>query len=338
MAAARIVCFGEVLWRFATPAGQLLLQQPRLEVSLGGAEANVAVSLARFGHSAVLASILPENALGRAALDELRRYGVDTSHIQFAPGRMGLYFLTPGAALRPAEILYDRAQSAFATASPEAIDWDRVLEGAVWLHISGVTPALGANGASAAVCAAQAARRRQVMVSFDGNYRAKLWGAWNGDAPAILKSLMETADLAFVDERDVALILKQECHGAPEERCRAAAKAAFAAFPQLKRLASTSRTKDEGNDYELSAALFTRDNEHRTRTFKIRNVVDRIGSGDAFAAGLLHGLQTKMSDSAALDFALAAACLKHSVPGDFNLVRETDVRELLAGDSPDVKR
>lgn len=335
----RVVCFGEVLLRLSAPASELLLQTPRLDVHVGGAEANVAVSLACLGHETAVVGVLPDNPLGRAARDELRRYGVGTRGLRFAPGRMGLYFLSLGAVLRPSDITYDRADSAFAAAAPDAIDWERELDGAAWLHVSGATAAVGPNAAQAVVRAVREAKRRGVSVSFDGNYRAKMWAAWDGDAPGVLRSILECADIAFADDRDMSLVLEQR-FGATDlvERRRAAAAAAFEAFPGLRRLASTVRVHHGVGDQELSALMFARDREHATRTFRLSGVVDRIGGGDAFAAGVLHGLIRGRDDRAALEFGLAAACLKHAVPGDFNLVREEDVLDLLAGGGLDVRR
>ncbi|MFN3511472.1 MAG: sugar kinase [Phenylobacterium sp.] len=339
MSPGRIVCFGEVLLRLSAPGAGRLLQSPQLDVCVGGAEANVAVSLARFGREAAVVSLLPDNALGRAARDELRRHGVDTSGVRFAPGRMGLYFLSPGAVLRPSEVTYDRAGSAFAVADPGAVDWETRLSGAAWLHLSGVTPAIGAGAAEAAVRAAREARRLGVKVSFDGNFRATMWAAWQGDAPAILRAIFECADVAFADERDIGLVLGGDySRGSVEERRRRAAEAAFAAFPNLQRLAATVRTHHGVDRQDLSATLATREAWITTKAYPLGGIVDRIGAGDAFAAGVLHGLLGGESDRASLEFGLAAAVLKHSIPGDFNLVQEAEVRALVAGDGLDVKR
>jgi 2-dehydro-3-deoxygluconokinase len=335
----RIVCFGEMLIRLTAPSCELLLQSPRLDVCCGGAETNVAVSLARLGAPASLVSVLPDNAIGRAALDEVRKYGVDTRGVRFTPGRMGLYFLTPGAVLRPAEIIYDRAGSAFAEADPELIDWEQELEGAGLLHLSGVTPALGARGSAAALRAARAAKAKGVPVSFDGNYRGKLWATWNGDGPGVLRALLDCAEIAFVDDRDIALALGAKFEtGDPATRRADAAAAAFAAFPGLGRIASTFRLAHQVDHHELSATMFTRGHELRTRAVPLVGIVDRIGGGDAFAAGVLHGLRSGTADQTALDFGLAAACLKHAIPGDFNLATEADVHNFLAQDSLDVRR
>ena len=337
--AGGVVCFGELMLRLSTPDREVLLQTPRLDARFGGAEANTAVSLARFGHRARMVTVLPDNRIGRVACNELRRHGVDVGGLRFTNGRMGLYFLTPGAVLRPSEVIYDRADSAFAEAAPDLIDWDHELDGAAWLHLSGVTPAVGARASEAAVRAARAARRLGVKVSFDGNYRAKLWAVWEGDGPAVIRSLLECADLAFIDDRDVALVLGERFDALPrDERRRAAADAAFNAFPQLARIASTVRVQSGVDDQQISASLFTRENERRTQVYSLSGVVDRIGGGDAFAAGVLHGLLRGLDDQASLDFALASAALKHSVPGDFNLIEEADVQALLSGGGLDVRR
>jgi 2-dehydro-3-deoxygluconokinase len=335
-----VVLFGEILLRLGAPDGEMLLQSPRLHVAVGGAEANVAVGLARLGGAARMMSFLPDNPLGHAALAELRRWGVDTRGVRFGPGRMGLYFLTPGAGLRAADIVYDRTGSAFATADPESIDWDAALAEAAWLHVSGVTPATGPNGAAAAVRAVAAANRLGVPVSFDGNYRAKLWAAWPGDGPGIVRTLMDGANLAFLNDQDIALALGRRFEGAdPAARRAAAAALAFETFPRLSRIAATLRSAHDADRHTLSARLFTRDAaDVAARSYELSGIVDRIGAGDAFAAGLLHGLGLDWSDQRRLDFALAAACAKHTVRGDFNLATAEDIDSLLADERRDVRR
>lgn len=335
----RIVCFGELLLRLGSPGRQLLLQSPRLDVHVGGAEANVAVSLARFGHEVAMVSVVPHNALGQAAIGELRRHGVDTRHVVFAPGRMGLYFLVAGAIHRPSEVLYDRAGSAFALAAPELHDWDTLLRGADTLHVSGVSPALGASAAEATLRAVRAAAERGLTVSFDGNYRPKLWSAWNGDAPAILRGILVHVDLLLADHRDIAIVLGRDFDGIPPaQRNQAAAQAAFAAFPRLRRMATTVRTQRNVDHHELSAQLYTRTAAIETEVHAITPIVDRIGAGDAFAAGLLHGLRSGQADADALRFGLACACLKHSIPGDFNLASVDEVEAWLGEQRFDVRR
>ena len=334
-----ILCFGEILIRLSAPGAEFLLQTPRLETTFGGAEANVAVSLARLGHEARMLSVLPDNALGRAAADELRRYGVDVSRLKTGPGRMGLYFFTPGAVRRASEVLYDRADSAFARAPADTVDWTDELKGAGWLHISGVTAAVGQASADAARAAANAARAAGVTVSFDCNYRPSLWAAWDGDGPAILGEILSLSDLVFGDHRDIALILGRTFAGAGEAPRAKAAAAAFATYPNLRRMASTRRIQHSVNHHDLSGFMFDRDGDvWSTPALPLTPIVDRIGGGDAFAAGLIHGLRRGLDDQRTLEFALAAAALKHSIPGDFNLAREADVESLLSDGGLDVRR
>ena len=333
---SRIVCFGEILWRLSSPAGELLLQSPALSACIGGAEANVAVSLARFGHDAAMVSTVAHNALGLAARDGLRAHGVDTAGVNLAAGRMGLYFLTPGAVLRPSEIIYDRADSAFALAEPGQYDWETLLDGAAWLHVSGVSPAVGDGPARTVLDAMRAARALGVRVSFDGNYRASLWAQQGSDGASVLLALMGNANLAFADQRDIALLLRRPELAQAGARDEAIA-AAFAAFPQLDKLASTVRTQHSVDRHALSAVLHTRSAAIGTRTYELSGIVDRIGTGDAFAAGVLHGVEQGWTDQQALDFGLAAATLKHAIAGDFNLASEEQVQAVCTG-ALDVRR
>jgi 2-dehydro-3-deoxygluconokinase len=321
-----------MLIRLTAPAGELMLQTPRLDTSFGGAEANVAVSLARFGHAAQIATVLPDNALGHAALTELRRYNVDTSLCSFGPGRMGLYFVTPGAGQRAADVLYDRADSAFAI-TPETANWAQVLKGADWLHVSGVTPALNKSSADAALNAMRAARAGGVKVSFDANFRAKLWAARGDDPRPTLDELFTQADLLFADARDIGLVTGQRAANGAE-----AAQIAFERYPNLQRIAATERKVLSADAHELSGVTYTRTGAARTSAHVITGIVDRIGAGDAFAAGVLHGLGKGMAEQQMLDFAVAAAVLKHAIRGDFNLATEADVDFYLSNSGADVRR
>jgi 2-dehydro-3-deoxygluconokinase len=334
----RIVCFGELLIRLSSADGEQLLQSPSLQVHFGGAEANVAVSLARFGHRAAMVSVVPANALGAAAGAELRRHGVDTTGIVEGPGRMGLYFLTPGAVSRPSAALYDRAGSAFALADPAAVDWPTALRGARWLHLSGIASALGERAAAANQRAADAALELGVAVSFDGNYREQLWAASGGDARRLLLGMLSAAQLAFVDDRDVSLLLGHARGGDALERRRGAAAAAFAALPRLETICSTIREIDSAQRQRLGGVMFTREHELTSRTYALDGIVDRVGAGDAFAAGILHGRVAGLSDQDTLELAVAAAVLKHSIRGDFNLVELRDVEHLVAAKGVDIRR
>lgn len=335
----RIVCFGEMLLRLSPDANELLMQSPSVSIRPGGAEANAAVSLARFGAPTSMVSVLPDNALGHAARDELRRHGVDTRDIQFRPGRMGLYFLTPGAVRRPSEVLYDRAGSAFANHVDTAIDWEEVLTGASWLHISGVTPAIGLAGSAAALHAITAAKAAGVMISYDGNFRGKLWAEWDGDPAEVLGAMLYASSLAFADERDFALMLGLTFDDPdPIVRRRAAAKVAFEAYPTLQRICSTIRINDSVDDQTLSAVMFTRESEHHAAPIALTGVVDRVGGGDAFASGVLFGLWSGWSNEEALAFGLTASGLKHSIPGDFNLFDQAQVRAAMTAEGFDIRR
>jgi 2-dehydro-3-deoxygluconokinase len=336
----RVLCFGELLLRLSAPDHELLLQSARLDARFGGAELNVAVSLAHFGDAARLLSAVPDNALGVAALGEVRRHGVETQFVRAAPGgRLGLYFLTPGAVRRPSEVLYDRAGSVFAETAPDQFDFEAALEGCAWLHVSGVTPAVGPKASASALALIAAAKARGVKVAFDGNYRAKMWAAWQGDGPAILRQILQSADLLFGDERDVALVLGMTFEGDLMARRQAAAKAAFDAFPHLERVCATVRVEHGVDDHELSATLHTRQGEVRqAQPTRLSGIVDRIGTGDAFAAGVLHGCLHQWSDTQTLAFGLAAAAFKHSIPGDFSLADEATILAAMSDNALSVRR
>ncbi|MCC4608210.1 sugar kinase [Xanthomonas campestris] len=340
MSRARILCFGELLLRLGAPGHELLLQQPRLDVHCGGAEANVGVSLAHFGHDVAMVSTVADNPLGAAVLGELRRHAVDTRHVRRVDGRMGLYFLTTGAIHRPSEVVYDRADSAFALAPADAYDWPALLQGVQWLHLSGVSPALGADVAQATLAAARAARAAGVKVSFDGNYRPKLWQRWQGDARGILHQLFDCADVVFADYRDIGVVLGGEfAQDTLEARVEAAAQQAFAAFPQLQLMACTQRVAHNVDHHSLGAMLVPREGAvARAPSEELTPIIDRIGGGDAFAAGVLHGLIEGWPLEDTVRFGLAAGCLKHSIPGDFNPLSVADVQACVGDARFDVRR
>lgn len=329
----KLVCFGEMLVRLSAPQGEMLLQTPQLSAHIGGAEANVAVCVSRLGGAAAMATVLPDNPLGHAARDELRRHGVDVGAVTFAPGRMGLYFLTPGAVLRPSEIVYDRAGSAFAEKA-NTVGWDAALAGTGMLHVSGITPAVSGIGGEAALAAVAAASAAGVPVSFDGNYRAKLWEARGETGAAILRRLLEGASLAFIDERDIALVL-----GASFADRSEACAAAFKAFPKLQRIAATTRTTHAVDAFSLGATLHHRNGElTQAKPLELGNVVDRIGGGDAFAGGLLHGLMKGWAAADALNFALHTSAAKHGQAGDASHASEAQIRALMGAGGKDVRR
>lgn len=330
---SRLLCFGEMLVRLTAPAGEMLLQTPQLSAHIGGAEANVAICVSRLGGNAGMATVLPDNPLGRAARDELRRHGVDTVHVKFAPGRMGLYFLTPGAVTRAPEIIYDRAGSAFSSMAPGDIDWWKALKDTDWLHVSGITPAVSRTTGDAALAAMTTAASANVKICFDGNYRSKLWEARGESGQAILKQMLEQATLAFIDERDISLVLGRNAGDR-----KTSAQAAFEAFPTLRMIAATTRETRGVNDYALGATLFTRAKTYEQPPIALPGVVDRIGGGDAFAGGFLYALMQGMPEGDALAFALHSAAAKHAQLGDASHASAADIRGLMAGGGLDVRR
>lgn len=327
----KFLAFGEILLRLSPPGQELLFQSKRLKVWLGGAEANVATALARLGHEVGLASIVPDNDLGRGAVAILRGHGVDTSTIMFGGERLGLYFVTTGAGVRATEVLYDRAHSAFADASSNVWDWATLLAGVDRLHLSGVTPALGPVPAQVATEAAHAASSRGIAVSIDGNWRGKLWERWDSDPRTVLSGIVDHADLMFGDHRDISLLLGRNFAGDGVDRRRVAAEAAFARFPNLQLVASTARQVEHAGCNRLAARIDTRDRVAQTAEVKIADIVDRVGGGDAFAAGVLHALRSGWEIERAAETGLALAALKHTLPGDASLFRRADIEAYLAG-------
>ena len=326
---ARFVCFGEILLRLSAPGGELLLQSPALHMHVGGAEANVAVSLAHFGHDVRVASTLPNNRLAWSARDELRRYGVNTDLVRFAPkGRMGLYFLTPGAGRRAADIVYDRAGSAFAEDAGGG-DWFAAKPDL--FHTSGISFAVGAE--EIALDAMAAAKAAGASVSFDSNFRAKLWADRSVDPRPSLTQAFKSCNVLFADHRDIALVTGENVT-TPDD----AARIAFELSPQVDTLAFTERKVLSADHHELTGVMFTRSGVTRTKPHSVAGIVDRIGGGDAFAAGVLHGRASGWDTQKSLDFAVAAAVLKHYIAGDFNLSTADDVNFYLTNAGADVRR
>ncbi|MEG8024877.1 sugar kinase [Sphingomonas aurantiaca] len=334
---AKFLAFGEIMLRLSPPGRELLLQTARLDVWVAGAEANVVTQLARLGHDVGMATVVPDNDLGRAAITTLRGHGVDTSAITLGGERMGLYFVTSGAGLRATEVIYDRAWSSFAQAPLGAWDWDALLAGVDRFHLSGITPALGPVPAQSALAAVEAAAQRGIPVSFDGNWRGKLWERWESNPRAILTDLVAHADLMFGNHRDIALLLDRDFSGDAPQRRREAAEAAFDAFPRLQTIASTARHVEHVDLHRLSARIDTRATHVQTDEVVLAGIVDRIGGGDAFAAGVLHGLRSGGDIGDAARIGLALAALKHSLPGDASLFRQADIDAYLAG-GLDVRR
>ncbi len=333
----RLVFFGELLIRLTAPGNELLMQSPSLALHVGGAEANVAIGLAHLGHDCAMVSRVPSNALGRGAVAAVRGAGVDCAAVSSGAGRMGLYFLSVGAGLRASDIVYDRAGSSFAATGPEDYDFEYLLAGAGLLHLSGITPALGPRSAKTALAAARAAKRLGVPVSFDGNYRAMLWEAWDSDPRTILSELIDTADILFGNHRDLSLVLGKEFSGEGEDRRREAAEAGFAAFPGLQLIASTARHTAAADHHRIAARVDLRNHGYQTPEIDVTGIVDRIGAGDAFAAGVLHAHLSGANARAMAESGLALTCLKHSLPGDASRFGQADI-DAFHGGGLDVRR
>jgi len=332
-----VATFGEIMLRLSPPDKERLFQSPALTAFFGGAEANVAVSLALFGHETRFISVVPDNDIGAAAGRELRKYGVRTDHIVRRGRRLGIYFAVPGANQRPSEVIYDREHSAIADIGKGAIDWSLALAGVQWLHLTGITPAISRAAAEQTMIAVRTARTRGITVSVDLNYRGKLW-KYGMEAPEVMGEIFKRADIGIANEEDC-----QKSLGIAAETALPAAGLDIATyerltarvmekFPNLKKMAVTLRESRSAEHNIWSGGLRNATEFIAGPRFAIEDIVDRIGSGDAFAAGLIHGFDLFSSDQEALEFALAASCLKHSIPGDFNLITEDEALALMKGD------
>jgi len=334
----RVVTFGEVMLRLKSPGFERLFQSPSLEVSFGGAEANVAVSLAQFGIPVAFASAIPANPVGDACLGELRRFGVDTTRVRRQGSRLGVYFLEAGANQRPSKVVYDRSGSAIAAAKPGDFDWDAVLDGASWFHLTGVTPAISQSAADLAIEAARHARAKGVTVSCDYNYRKNLW-KYGKPAPEVMRELVRHVHVGIANEEDCQEALGIELDGdvasgsLATDRYRTLAARVLEQFPNLEKQVITLRESHSADRNGWSAVLHNGKDFLVSRRYDITDIVDRVGAGDSFGAGLIYGLLSYGDDARALEFAAAASCLKHSILGDFNRVSVGEVEALVAGEA-----
>jgi len=335
--AGPVTCFGELLIRLTPPGKRLMVQSDSLDLAVGGAEANVAAALGSLGHEVRFAGLVADNPLGDRALTALRGAGVDTRFLARAAGRMGLYFMEAGSGARASAITYDRGGSAFAEAAPGAIDFAGALAGARLLHCGGITPALGPKGVALARAAMAEARAAGVPVCFDGNYRAQLWDNWDSDPRGILADLVGGASILIGNHRDISLLLGRSFNGDGEARRREAAEAAFAAFPNLELIASTARHLVASDHHQISARVDARDGAHQTDEINVTGIVERIGTGDAFAAGVLHAWLEGGGVKAMAESGLALAVLKHSLPGDMCLIGRSELGAFSASGG-DVRR
>jgi 2-dehydro-3-deoxygluconokinase len=332
-----IATFGEIMLRLSPPGREKLFQSPHLDAMFGGGEANVAVSLAVFGHAVRYVSVVPKNEIGDAALGDLKRWGVETDFVVRQGKRLGIYFAETGANQRASKVIYDRDNSGIAEAGPDTIDWEKTLAGVKWFHTTGITPAISQSAADLALNAVKTAKAGGITVSVDLNYRAKLW-KYGKSAQEVMREIVKYADVAIANEEDCQKSLGIEATAdvksgklALDAYDELTAKM-LDAFPGLGRIAITLRESRSADCNGWSAVMRNRERFLVGTHYEIQDIVDRIGGGDAFAAGLIHGLSTLPTDLEALEFAVAASCLKHSIPGDFNLTSEKDVLALMKGD------
>jgi 2-dehydro-3-deoxygluconokinase len=337
---SRTVTFGEIMLRLAPEGHRRFSQADRFDAVYGGGEANVAVSLANYGVPVSFVTRLPDNALGNCAVAALRRHGVDTADVLRGGERLGIYFLETGASARASKVVYDRAQSAFSTIERGMINWEHVLDGASWFHWTGITPAVSQGAADACLDGVRMANRLGITVSCDLNYRAKLWRY--GKSPAdVMNELVAGCDVILGNEEDADKVFGIRPKGVDVSgghvegaAYESVAKALMERFPLCRKVVITLRGSKSASHNTWSGVLFNGKRLFAAREYDITHIVDRVGGGDAFMGGLIYGLQTwPDDDQRALDFAVAASCLKHTIPGDFNQVTIEEVEKLMAGDA-----
>ena len=336
----KVVTFGEIMLRLATPDNLRFAQSNSLTATYGGGEANVAVSLANYGVETEFVTRLPENDIAAACVSELRKWGVGTSKIVYGGERLGIYFLETGAISRPSKVVYDRAHSSISTIEVGMIDWESVFEGADWFHFTGITPAISASAAEVCLEACKVANRMGITVSCDINYRKNLW-KYGKTASEVMPALVECCDVILGNEEDAEKVfgIKPEGfdaaktageveQGAFESVCRQI----MARFPRAKKVIITLRGSINANHNTWGGVLFNGEKLYSSPRYNLTHIVDRVGGGDSFMGGLIYGLREHKDDERALNFAVAASALKHTIYGDFNLVTVAEVENLMKGD------
>ena len=332
-----ILTFGEIMLRLKAPGHERFFQSPMLEATFGGGEANVAVSLANFGMDAEFLTVLPQNEIADACIRELRYFGVGTKKIVRGDGRLGIYYLEAGANQLPSKVVYDRAYSSIALAKPGDIDWDNAFAGVDWFHITGITPAISESATALSLESVKEAKKRGIPVSCDLNYRKNLW-KYGKTASEVMRELTRYVDVAIANEEDVQKSLgitvdvSVESGELDREKYRALGDRVLKTYPDLRCIAITLRESHSADWNGWAACLNDGRDFYVSRKYEIRDIIDRVGGGDSFAAGLIYGLNRYDDRRQALEFAAAASCLKHSIPGDFNRVGVPDVEKLLSGD------
>jgi 2-dehydro-3-deoxygluconokinase len=332
-----IATFGEIMLRLAPPGFERFLQSPQFVATWGGGEANVAVSAAQFGAQTRYITVLPEtNPIADTFVGELRRFNVDATEIVRGPGRLGIYFVETGANQRPSKVVYDREHSAISIAKPNSIDWKKALRNVTWFHTTGITPAISESAAAMAVEAVKTAKELGAKVSIDLNFRKNLW-RWGKKAHEVMPDLMQYADVCIANEEDcqkclnIHVDIDVESGKLEHELYKELSERVLAAYPKLKTLAITLRESKSASHNGWSACLHDRNNFLLSKHYEITHIVDRVGGGDSFAAGMILGMTHLNSEHEALEFAVAASALKHSIPGDFNRFTAEEVLSLVRG-------
>lgn len=334
----KVLTFGEIMLRLKAPGVERFFQSPSLEATFGGGEANVAVSLANYGIDAAFLTVLPNNVLGDAAVKELRSFGVDTSRILRGKGRLGIYFLEGGANQLPSKVVYDRDFAAIALAKSGDINWDKAFEGFDWFHITGITPALSESSMELSLESVKAAKAKNITVSCDLNFRKNLW-KYGKKAPEVMCEIAKYVDVAIANEEDcqkslgVNIDVHVEGGELDRNKYKELSDKVLELYPDMKMIAITLRESHSADINGWAACLNDRENFYVSKKYEIRDIIDRVGGGDSFGGGLIYGLNNYDNKQDALEFAVAASCLKHSINGDFNRVSVQDVVSLAGGDA-----
>lgn len=333
---SKIVTLGEIMLRLSPKGNYRFVQSDSFQVIPGGGEANVAVSLANYGHASYFVSKLPAHEIGQIAVNGLRRYGVNTDYIVRGGDRVGLYYAETGASMRPSKVIYDRANSAIAEADPSDFNFDEIMEGADWFHWSGITPAISDKAAELTRLACEAAKRHHVTVSVDLNFRKKLWTSEK--AIAVMRPLMKYVDVCIGNEEDAQLCLGFK-PDADVEGGKTDAEGYYGIFKGMmkefgfKYVVSTLRESFSATHNGWKALIYDGKEFYQSKHYDINPIIDRVGGGDSFSGGLIHGMLTYKDQTKALEFAVAASALKHTIPGDFNVVSTSEVESLAGGNA-----